>query len=510
MSLARCKSVVLDGVAGVVVEIEAYLSQGLPGMNIVGLADIAVGEARDRVRAAVSNSDLSWPGERKITVGLSPASLHKRGAALDLGIALAVLAADRKIPELPNLIVLGELALDGKVRPVRGVLVAAIAAHKAGINTIVVPHTQIDEANLVPGVTAIGVSSLRDAMAYAVGQEFELPDQTENIFGSEINAEQVPDLQDVRGQQLARKALEIAAAGGHHLAMMGSPGVGKTMLAQRLPSLLPALEDDLALEVTAIHSAAGKLKPGQGLIRLAPFQAPHHTATSAALIGGGSNFARVGMVTLAHGGVLCIDEAAEFNRSVLDAMRQPLESGIVSIARAGFNAELPARFQLVLASNPCPCGKFVGTGSECSCAPIVRRRYLARLSGPLLDRIDVRVTLDRPSLADLDPTFGEVESSSVVSSRVQAARESAAERYRTTPWRLNAHVPGPVLRRKFPLTTKAKNLLLKSGKNFSARGADRTIRMSWTIADLAGHSQPTVDDVEQALIFRDGNGNWQS
>lgn len=506
MGLARCNSVVLSGVEGLVVEIEAYLSQGLPGMNIVGLADTAVGEARDRVRAAISNSNLPWPGERKITVGLSPASQHKRGSALDLGIALAIMSANQIVPELPNAIVLGELALDGKVRPTPGVLVAALSAYKAGFTKILVPHTQISEAKLVPGIEVIGVSCLRDALAHAKGEDFELPDLP-SIENDEFNPEPVLDISDVRGQPLARRALEIAAAGGHHLAMMGSPGVGKTMLAQRLPGLLPKLDDELAVTVTAIHSAAGKLKPGQGLIRTAPFEAPHHTATTAALIGGGSNFARVGMVTLAHGGVLCIDEAAEFNRSVLDAMRQPLESGQVSIARAGFNTVLPARFQLVLASNPCPCGKFVGTGSECSCAPNVRRRYLARLSGPLLDRIDVRVTLDRPTLADLDPMVGEVEDSKTVATRVLEARARAAKRYESTPWRLNAHIPGPQLRRHFPLSTEARTLLLKSGRNFSARGADRTIRIAWTIADLAGHVSPTLDDVEQALIFREGS--WQ-
>ena len=513
MGIARANGVVLNGVDGLIVEIEAYLSQGLPGMNIVGLADTAVGEARDRVRAAVSNSNLPWPGERKITVGLSPASQHKRGSALDLGIALAIMAADRQVPELPNAIFLGELGLDGKVRPTPGVLVAALTAYRSGFTKIIVPHTQVSEAKLVPNLEVIGVSCLRDAIAIIKGEEVEFvyPDLN---FGNTrpVETEQnleIFDLSDVRGQPMARRALEIAAAGGHHLAMMGSPGVGKTMLAQRLPSLLPELDDDLAVEVTAIHSAAGKLQPGQGLIRIPPFQAPHHTATTAALIGGGSNFARVGMVTLAHGGVLCVDEAAEFNRPVLDAMRQPLESGKVTIARAGFNVSLPAKFQLVLASNPCPCGKFVGTGSECSCAPVVRRRYLARLSGPLLDRIDVRVTLDRPTLADLDPASGEVEDSKTVAQRVIQARQRAAQRYSGTSYKLNAHVPGPQLRKNYPLPADAKNLLLKSAKNFSARGADRTMRIAWTIADLADHEYPTKTDVEEALIFRDGDGSWQ-
>jgi magnesium chelatase family protein len=517
MGLARCSGVVLNGVEGLVVEIEAFISQGLPGMNIVGLADTAVGESRDRVRAAISNSNLPWPGERKITIGLSPASLHKRGASLDLGIALAIMAANRKIPELVDTVVVGELALDGKVRPIRGVLVAALSAHHAGIKTLLVPFTQVSEANLVPGLTVVGVSSLNDAVAYATGVDFDLPDisvlENQTDSPAQFSELLVPDLSDVRGQPLARRALEIAAAGGHHIAMMGSPGVGKTMLAQRLPGLLPPLDDKLAVEVTAIHSAAGKLRTGQGLIRTPPFEAPHHTATTAALIGGGSNTARVGIVTLAHGGVLCVDEAAEFNRPVLDALRQPLESGVVSIARAGFQIELPARFQLVLASNPCPCGKFVGTGSECSCAPIIRRRYLARLSGPLLDRIDVRVTLNRPTLAELDSSLNSsvnaIEDTASARARVLAARARAAKRFENTPWLLNANIPGPQLRKRFPLNQKAKQLLLKSAKSFSARGIDRTIRIAWTIADLADHPEPTISDIEQALIFRDGNGSWQ-
>ncbi len=509
MGLARTRSVVLTGVQGMLVEIEAYISAGLPGMNIVGLGDTAVAEARDRVRAAISNSKLSWPGERKITVGLSPASQHKRGSGLDLGIALALLAADGQAPEMADLIVVGELALDGKVRPTPGVLVAALTAYQLGFPKIMVPINQQAEAQLVPDLVVIGVSCLRDALAYLKGEEFVAHEDKELQYQN-LPAENFPlDLSDVRGQPMARRALEIAAAGGHHLAMMGSPGVGKTMLAQRLPTLLPQLDDEMAVAVTAIHSAAGTLTPGQGLIRTAPFQAPHHTATSTALIGGGSNYARIGMVTLAHGGVLCIDEAAEFNRPVLDGLRQPLETGEVTISRSGFNVVLPAKFQLVLASNPCPCGKFVGTGSECSCAPQVRRRYLARLSGPLLDRIDIRVTLNRPTLAELDSNQSSDYDSKTVAKRVVTARVKAAQRLAKTPWRLNAQVPGPTLRKDFALSAPVRELLIKSAKQFSARGVDRTIRLAWTIADLADHETPTIDDLTEALIFRDGNGSWQ-
>jgi magnesium chelatase family protein len=282
------------------------------------------------------------------------------------------------------------------------------------------------------------------------------------------------------------------------------------MLAQRLPGLLPKLTDDQAVEVTAIYSAAGALGAGQGLIRTPPFQAPHHTTTKAALIGGGSVAVRVGMVTMANHGVLCLDEAAEFERSVLDALRQPLESGVVTIARSGFQTVLPARFQLVLASNPCPCGKFVGTGAQCSCSSQVRRMYFSRLSGPLLDRIDLRVTLERPSLVELDPSSGELEGTQVVAARVAQARERASHRYRDEPWKINSQIPGPMLRRKYPVSDSARELLANDSLEISARGADRILRVAWTIADLRGHDMPTETDVAAALMYRDGNGSWQA
>jgi len=347
---------------------------------------------------------------------------------------------------------------------------------------------------------------LSDAVAFLRGEEIT----DYSAAPVEFVTEPIPDLCEVRGQTIARHALEVAAAGGHHLAFLGSPGVGKTMLAQRLPGLLPKLTDDQAVEVTAIYSAAGALGAGQGLIRTPPFQAPHHTTTKAALIGGGSNAVRVGMVTMANHGVLCLDEAAEFERSVLDALRQPLESGVVTIARSGFQTVLPAKFQLVLASNPCPCGKFIGTGAQCSCSSQVRRRYFSRLSGPLLDRIDLRVTLERPSLAELDPSSGELEGTDVVAARVAQARERAAHRYRNEPWNNNSQVPGPMLRRRYPVSDSARELLANDVLEISARGADRILRVAWTIADLRGHDIPNETDVAAALMYRDGNGSWQA
>lgn len=503
MSLARAHGIVVSGVEGLVVGIEAYLAQGLPGMSIVGMGDTAVGEARDRVRAAVHTCGLPWPGERRITVGLSPAAVHKRGASLDLGIAAAILAAQGHVPVRDDVAAVGELALDGRVRPVRGVLVAALAAHRAGLTTLVVPAGQAPEARLVPALDVVGVGSLADFVAWLRGEEYEV---CEPAAPDAPATRPVPDLVDVRGQLVARRALEVAAAGGHHIAFVGPPGVGKSMLAERLPGLLPQLEDELAVEVTAIHSAAGRLPPGAGLVRTPPYQAPHHTVTQAALIGGGSGAVRIGLVTLAHGGVLCLDEAAEFQRSVLDGLRQPLEAGVVTVSRSGFSLDLPARFQLVLAANPCPCGRFAGTGAGCGCAPQARRRYFSRLSGPLLDRIDLRVTLETPTAADLE--FGQGEPTATVADRVAAARERATRRLQGTPWQVNAHVPGPTLRRQYPPQPSAAALLRRDVSGLSARGADRVLRTAWTLADLAGHAQPTTDDVAGALGYREGSGLW--
>ena len=501
MSLARAQGVIIQGVSGLIVTIEAYLSQGLPGMSLVGLPDTSVGESRDRVRAAIQNSQLPWPAERRITVGLSPASVHKRGAMLDLGIALAILTAHKQIPERLDVVAIGELALDGSVRDVTGVIVATIAARQAGKEVILVPHQQVMQAMLVPGIQAIGVSSLQDAVSFLRG---EPRDEAKSEPARDPEYHDL-DLADVRGQQQARLALEIAAAGGHHIGMLGSPGIGKSMLAARLPTILPELDDELAMQVTSVHSVAGLLKQDQGLIRQPPFQSPHHTATTASLIGGRNSIVKVGMVSLAHGGVLCLDEAAEFDRVTLDALRIPLESGQVVIARSGFTVVLPARFQLVLASNPCPCGKFIDAGVDCICTPTVRRRYMSRISGPLLDRIDLRVTLHKPTLADFDEQLGGPESSADVALRVALARKRAAKRFLDYPWSLNAHVPGALIRRQFPLHPEAMKYLRQSFGGLSARGIDRVMRVAWTIADLHENDQPTINDVKLALEFRGGD-----
>jgi magnesium chelatase family protein len=505
MALARAYSVALVGVRGHLIEVEADIASGLPATIVVGLPDTALREARDRIRAAIVNSGQTWPNS-KITVGLSPAALPKRGSGFDLAIAVAILAAAEAVPAsaLAGKMFLAELGLDGRLRPVPGVLPAVVAA-EAGVGTVVVAAQNVAEAALVPGVQVVGASTLLEVIIWLRGGPAPSPPAAPEPPRGPVPALAMSkklDLADVLGQAEARLAAEICAAGGHNLSLLGPPGAGKTMLAERLPTILPALEVAAAIEVTSIHSVAGHLMPGTGLLTIPPFCAPHHTASMAAIVGGGSGIIRPGAASLAHKGILFLDEAPEFHRDVLDALRQPLESGEVVIARAGTQAVFPARFTLVLAANPCPCAKTAGTGKAgCSCSPAARRRYLARLSGPLLDRVDVKVRLQPVSRSDMlyDRKFA--EPSAVVAQRVAAARQRCAARFGGTPWRVNAEVPGTVLRRSFPPKPKALASLdrvMELGQ-VSARGADKIVRVAWSLADLAGEDQPGPDQVNLAI-----------
>jgi magnesium chelatase family protein len=525
MALARAHAMALVGVRGHPVEIEADIETGLPALLLVGLPDTALREARDRIRSALVNSRESWP-QRRITVGLSPASLPKRGSGFDLGIACAIAAAADIVPaaRLEGMVFMGELGLDGRVRPVPGVLPAAAAAVGAGFTTMVVAPENAPEAALVPDLRVLCAPSLgalldwlrgvtrpvgAGAAAVLIEPGAVLPDAV--IAASEAahapdaavtaGAASGRDLADVIGQPMARRAAEICAAGGHHLMLLGPPGVGKTMLAERLPTILPPLELAAALEVSSIHSVAGTLPSGRPLLSEPPFCAPHHTATKAAIVGGGSGIIRPGAASLAHFGCLFLDEAPEFARDVLDALRQPLESGAVTISRSGLTAVFPARFMLILAANPCPCARASSSGSACSCTPIVRRRYLARLSGPLMDRVDVKVELLPVGRAELLSDLQLAEPSKVVADRVAEARERAGRRLAGTRWRLNAQVPGPELRRAFRPAPGALVPLERAMDlgEISARGVDRIVRMSWTLADLAGVDRPGTAEIGYAL-----------
>ncbi|MFJ2031373.1 YifB family Mg chelatase-like AAA ATPase [Streptosporangium sp. NPDC087985] len=522
MAVARTRCIALVGVTGHPVDVEADVGSGMAGLHLIGMLDTALSEARDRVRSAVVNSRYGWPDAR-ITVSLFPASLPKRGSVFDVAIAVALLAAAGIVPpaKVAEPFFLGELGLDGSMRPVRGVLPAVLAAAGAGARTVVVPPHNAAEAGLVPDVTVIAAATLGELVSRlrsddpagrpaAGGAPYAEPPRLGGGPGGPRPAapdgpdgpdEIVPDLGDVAGQPFARRALEVCAAGGHNLWMLGQPGTGKTMLAERLPTLLPPLERDEALEVTAIHSIAGALPMDRPLLTRPPFVAPHHTATVAAVIGGGSGVIRPGAVSLAHRGVLFMDEAPEYAATVLDSLRQPLESGRVTVSRALGSVTFPARFMLVLAANRCPCARPSSPEDPCRCTPAARRRYLARLSGPLLDRIDVKVTLYRSTRRELLADRRFIEPSRVVAERVLVARGRAAERFAGRPWRCNAEMPTRALHADYRPSPQAMSPLLHcldSGE-LSARGLDRVIRVAWTLADLGGRDRPEVEETNAAL-----------
>ncbi|HEY7048178.1 MAG TPA: YifB family Mg chelatase-like AAA ATPase [Jatrophihabitantaceae bacterium] len=502
MVMARTLAVALSGVTGQVVEVEADLSAGLPGLTFTGLADVSVVEARDRIRAAVLNSDRQWPN-RRITIALLPADVRKVGSRFDLALAVAVLAAARVVPAhaIARRAWIAELGLDGRLRPVRGVLPAVLAAHRAGVGQVIVAEPNAAEAALVSGIEVRAASTVGEVIAWLCGEAGPPPVAEP---AAEAETARGPDLAEIAGQTLGKRALEVSAAGAHHLYLLGPPGAGKTMLAQRLPGLLPTLDDAAALDVTAVHSVAGRLSQRGQLLRRPPFQAPHHTASVAALVGGGSGLATPGAISLAHHGVLFLDEAPEFNPSALDGLRQPLEEGRVLLHRSHGSVSYPARFMLVLAANPCPCGARSG---ECTCAPGQRRRYRMRLSGPLLDRVDIRLVVDPVSRSDLLAEPADRESSAVVAHRVEVARAAAAERWQAEGWPTNGEVPGGVLRRRPWRLPRAAlqeaESHLDSGE-LSARGFDRVLRVAWTIADLSGHMVPDGDDVREAVFLRTG------
>lgn len=505
MSLGQSLSIALVGLTGHVVNVEVDIADGLPGYTLLGLPDTALTESRDRIRSALVNSGEVWPN-KKVIVSLSPAWMHKSGSGFDLPIAISLLLASGVIPSerSSEIVYIGELALDGRIRSVRGVLPSLIAAYKNGIRSAVVPLANFGEAALMSEMVVVPMPDIATLLHWLrTGEraqvrklELEVDEEDDSL-----------DFSDVAGQDGARFAAEVSAVGGHHLLLIGPPGAGKTMIAQRLPGILPPLSREESLEVTALHSIAGGLSIRSPLSTCAPFISPHHTATRVAMVGGGSHQIRPGACSLAHRGVLFIDEAPECGVGVLDSLRQPLESGSITIARSVGSVAYPAQFILILAANPCPCGMFSGRGRNCTCSSHQVRRYLSKLSGPLMDRIDLRVEVE--PLGRVQLMHNELGTSSAqIRQRVMKARSFATRRFINESWTLNAQIPSRALRTVYQPEAKAMNFLHSEldKEHISARGLHKIMRTAWSIADLSQHPKPTLEDTQRAFALREGVG----
>lgn len=502
--LSKVKSYALDGINGYSVDIEIDINAGVPSYETVGLPDTAIKESRERIRSAIKNSLIEYPVKR-ITINLAPADTKKEGANFDLPIAIGIIAANGGFDTFryKDYVILGELSLDGGVRRINGIMPLLIAGMQAGYKRFIIPKGNEKEASYIDGIEVYAVASLKDAVSLLKGEEFE-PVKHIGFFDGGIDNRYNLDFAEVKGQQVAKRALEIAVAGGHNVIMIGPPGAGKTMLAKCVPSIMPPMTYEEAVEVTKIHSIAGILDPNIGIVRTRPFRTPHHTATIPSLTGGGAN-CKPGEISLAHNGVLFLDEMPEYNRKTLETLRQPLEDGVVTISRAKMTLEYPAHFMLIASMNPCPCGNYGSNNpsNPCRCTPAEIHRYISKLSGPLLDRIDLQVEVDNVLYSDLR-SKREEEPSAVIRERVEKARAIQYKRYKNSGIYTNSQMSNAMIKKYCELDDVSEKILENAFKklSLSARAGTRILKVARTIADLDGAERIGVNHIAEAIQYR--------